>query len=485
MIYPNEIEDLENRTLCVDCVKEGFLQDKISHDGEMGDCHYCKERRKVTTIGELADEIHGAFERHYQRTDTDPSDLEYSLSKEIGYDWEREGEPTIYAIAEAARINETPAEDIRKVLKYHHGDSDLEEMGVEGPYYAEAHYEDAELDDVEYRESWRNFENNLKTEARFFSVTAEATLDSVFERLMELRSPDGKPIIVEAGPGTEMTNLYRARVFQAQDELEKALKHPEVHIGPPPATLAKAGRMNAHGIAVFYGATESEIAICEVRPPVGSRVVIGRFELVLKVRLLNVGALRSVYVEGSIFDPNYINRLERAKFLQGLSERISKPVMADDEPLEYLVTQAIADYLAGKSDPEIDGIIYSSVQGSSSGENVVLFHKSSRVESIELPPGTMIEVSSELPINEGWATDYRVWEEVPPSESEDGVNKVSNFERILINSHLIFNDDDPRVPTLRLDLGSLTVHHVEGARYKTEDHPVNRHRREKREYPDF
>ena len=317
-------------------------------------------------------------------------------------------------------------------------------MGVEGPYYAEAHYEDAELDDVEYRESWRNFENNLKTEARFFSVTAEATLDSVFERLMELRSPDGKPIIVEAGPGTEMTALYRARMFQTLDELGEALKRPDVHIGPPPATLAKAGRMNAHGIAVFYGATKSEISISEVRPPVGSRVVVGRFELIRKMRLLDVSVLRSAYVKGSVFDPTYIRRLERAKFLRGLSERISQPVMPDDEPLEYLVTQAIADYLAGKSDPEIDGIIYPSVQDSSGGSNVVLFNKSSRVDSIVFPPGTRIDVSSELPINESWATDYQVWEEVPPSEPEDGendVSKVSNFERILSNSHLIFNDD--------------------------------------------
>ena len=470
MISHNEIEELEKHTLCVDCIGEQFLKAMIDDQGKMGSCHYCKERRKVTTIGQFANEIHGAFEQHYQVTATEPSDLEYSLIKETDYVWWREGEPIVIAIGQAAEINEIVAEDIRKVLEYHHSGRYSVEIGGEGPYDEEAHYEDAELDDVEYRENWRSFENSLKTKSRFFSAEAEAVLDRIFERLMELRSPDGKSVFVEAGPGTEMTALYRARMFQALDELGEALKRPDVHIGPPPATLAKAGRMNAHGIAVFYGATKSEISISEVRPPVGSRVVVGRFELIRKMRLLDVSVLRSAYVKGSVFDPTYIRRLERAKFLRGLSERISQPVMPDDEPLEYLVTQAIADYLAGKSDPEIDGIIYPSVQDSSGGSNVVLFNNSSRVESIVLPPGTRIDVSSELPINESWATDYQVWEEVPPSEPEDGendVSKVSNFERILSNSHLIFNDDDSREPILRLDSGSLTVYHVEGAKYET------------------
>ena len=91
MISHNEIEELEKHTLCVDCIGEQFLKAMIDDHGKIGVCYYCGKRQKVTTICELANEIHAAFEHHYQRTDTDPSDLEYSLSKEIGYDWEREG----------------------------------------------------------------------------------------------------------------------------------------------------------------------------------------------------------------------------------------------------------------------------------------------------------------------------------------------------------------------------------------------------------
>jgi hypothetical protein len=104
---------------------------------------------------------------------------------------------------------------------------------------------------------------------------------------------------VEAGPGTYMPALFRARTFQSMKKVEEALKSPDKDIGSPPVGSALAGCMNARGISVFYGATNETVAIGEVRPPVGSRVVVGQFELVRKLRLLDVNALRSVYVKAA------------------------------------------------------------------------------------------------------------------------------------------------------------------------------------------
>ncbi|MGA8183908.1 MAG: RES domain-containing protein, partial [Terriglobia bacterium] len=87
-----------------------------------------------------------------------------------------------------------------------------------------------------------------------------------------------------------------------------------------------------------YGATDPELAVGEVRPIVGSKVLVVRFELLRPARLLDVAALRSVYVEGSIFDPKYLQSLERAQFLGRLSDRFALPVMPNDEPLDYLAT---------------------------------------------------------------------------------------------------------------------------------------------------
>src|ERR1700757_4132743 len=90
------------------------------------------------------------------------------------------------------------------------------------------------------RMHWRSFENSLKTEARFFSRTAANHLTSVFDGIGELRTRDGRPLVVDAGPRTDFHTVYRARVFQSDDKLEAALCRPDIHLGSPPALSASA-----------------------------------------------------------------------------------------------------------------------------------------------------------------------------------------------------------------------------------------------------
>lgn len=63
-------------------------------------------------------------------------------------------------------------------------------------------------------------------------------------------------------------------------------------------------------------------------------------------------------VNGSLFDPEFATQLERASFLGRLARRIRMPVMPDDEATDYLVTQVMADFLADRLDPPLDGIAY-------------------------------------------------------------------------------------------------------------------------------
>jgi hypothetical protein len=65
---------------------------------------------------------------------------------------------------------------------------------------------------------------------------------------------------------------------------------------------------------------------------------------------------------GSLFDAEHRHRLKQLEFLRGLSKRLSKAVMPDDQVLDYLPTQAIADFLATEATRPLDGIIYPSVQ---------------------------------------------------------------------------------------------------------------------------
>jgi hypothetical protein len=135
--------------------------------------------------------------------------MEYLMSKDedIGYDWEREGDTVANLITWCAEVEEEVAEDIQRVLQERHYDRELDQMGEENPFGEEAHYAGRGVDDADSQAGWLRFEESLITEARYFNTTAEATLNSTFEGLVEHRTHDEHPVIVDAGPGSPTSPL--------------------------------------------------------------------------------------------------------------------------------------------------------------------------------------------------------------------------------------------------------------------------------------
>jgi hypothetical protein len=466
-----------------------IFERRDSRKGKRAKCSYCKKTRRSYSVGEIAERVETAFQQHYVRTSDQPNDWEHMLlrGRESSYEWYRHGEPVTDAIMNAAEIPQTAADDIQNILADEHEDFDLAAMGEETEFAGDSYYEEKGATDETWQEEWRAFENALKTEARFFSRTAAKHLTSIFDGIDELRTRDGRPLVVDAGPGTNFHTLYRARVFQSDDRLEVALGRPDQQLGSPPALLAPAGRMNARGISVFYGANDPKTAIAEVRPPVGSQVAVAQFEIIWKLRLLDLTALRDVRVAGSIFDVGLAARLERAQFLRSLSGRITRPVMPDDEPFEYLATQAIADFLATESSMPINGIVFPSVQVAGDVLNVVLFHKSARVEALDIPKGTEIIARTGQFGEDGWEDDYAVIEEVPPAsqeaKKEENDKEWPAFDTIAAMPWRE-TDAELREATLRIVPDSVKVHRVRRVEFETEEFSARRHRWEKRE-PDF
>ncbi|MBI5102361.1 MAG: RES domain-containing protein [Nitrospirae bacterium] len=485
MLRDYTLDELNNRRLCCDCVGEDYLKDEIRNQGELGTCSYCSRRSKYYSIETLAERIETVFEQHYVRTSDQPSSYQYAMlaDKESGYDWERDGEPVVDAIMNAADIPDEAASDIQKILEDKFYDRDAAEMGEESEFSSDSYYKESDANDERWQDEWREFERSLKTEARFFSRTASHLLTSVFDGIDTMKTRDGRSLIVNAGADTEFSEVFRARSFQSRDSLELAVARPDNHLGSPPSVQASAGRMNALGISVFYGANKPMVALSEVRPPVGSKVVVGRFEIIRPIRLLDLTALNDVTTRGSIFDPTFINRLERTMFLRNLSRRITVPVMPDDETFEYLATQAIADFLATENVPPLDGIIFPSVQTAGESLNVVLFHKSARVQDIDLPEGTTISSSLGHISEDGWDGDYSVFEEVQAKKEDQDKKKAAGFGHLIDFASVWSHPDlDLRPPTLKIDLESVHVHIVEAVKFKTTEHRVRRHRFETREF---
>ena len=469
--------------ICWQCVSEAFLREVIKKEGQVADCGACEsDDEECISLEELSFRIENALEEHFTITPDGPNSMEWTMMREGDYDWERLGQPVGQVICDIAGVSEETADEILEILQERHYDRSLAEMGESGPFDDDVYYDEKSPDEGSFFERWQNFEQHLRTNTRYFSNVAEETLDDVFDGVTEHTQWDGKPAVVTIGPDTENTSLHRARVFQSDGKLAEALERPDLHLAPPPSRLAVSGRMNAHGIAMFYGATHPEIALAEVRPPVGSRVLLGEFNIVRPLRVLNLKTLQMVYKRGSYFDPNYVHDLARTKFLKHVSALFSRPVMPDDRDFEYLITQVVADYLNNRTEPPLDGIMYESSQSGADGLNIALFHKSSRVDEIELPSGTKINANLGHWTDDGWEDYYDVTEEVPApkeeAETEEEKQDDDEWFEFGWEQDDFTKTSDDRGVTLTVELPSIQVVNISGVSFDKFHMNVRRHRRQ-------
>jgi hypothetical protein len=470
----------ENR-VCGGCFGDAVLKREIKRKGRKGVCEYCGKTRNTLPLEKLADLFETVFSTYYQRTASEPSPIEQAM----GDHWWRDGQPVLDLIQEMGDTTKEIAEDIRDLLEPRHSTRDDYEMGCETEFDTDSYYEEGAVPGGDLEAEWSSFEHSLKTESRYFSHTVMRTLDKIFNDLKEHRTYQGASVIVDAGPNGTIKELYRARVFQSDESLFAALERPEISIGPPPPAIAGAGRMNARGIPVFYGATHREAALAEVRPPVGSKVVVAQFDIVRPLRLLDVGSLQSLSIAGSLFDPMYLARSQKAKFLEGLSERITMPIMPDDEALRYIPTQVIAEFLASLNNPMLDGMIYPSVQAAEEMKNVVLFHKAAAVAKVKHPEGVKFSVRDYESYEGGPEIEYSVVEEFD-SEAQTLPSQEPTMDEII--AEMMAKESaivDQRIPALELSRENVWVHYIKRVAITSDPFLVKRSKFDKKSLREF
>ncbi|WP_420128148.1 RES family NAD+ phosphorylase [Longimicrobium sp.] len=211
----------------------------------------------------------------------------------------------------------------------------------------------------EQNEAWSRFEERVRYVRRFYDDEGRASLDELLGDV-EAAGWAGAPSPVRVLKPGEDLRIYRARRTDTVAASRKVLKDPRAELGPPPRDLRMGGRMNAPGIANFYGALSIETCVAEIRPAVGGQVVVGAFEAVRPLKLLDLSVFRSLPPFGSMFRPRFREELARWRFLMGFHDIVSRPIQPHEEFLEYVPTQVVADYLANVLG--FDGVIYSSAQ---------------------------------------------------------------------------------------------------------------------------
>lgn len=426
------------KLVCIDCLVDGFLRDKYE-DNDVEECDYCSRERPVvgfeTILSECQDAIWSSFAYAEQ-----PGSV-------IHHGYPPEGH-SLYDVIETVLGAEDTSllEDLAAEML----EGWIEEDNDGDPFFIEETYASAQM-----ASDWLKMQQSLQFESRLVNPVVGVVLERIFSGIDKLHAATGSqsPITI-AGPGQPLNSFQRARNFQSEEAMTLALKHPEKHLGPTPRGKGAAGRMNAAGISVFYGATNDETAIAEVRPPVGSWVVTGTFEIVRPLRLLNLSDLGGIRPDISLsyFDPLRREQAQRCAFLRELQQQMLMPVMPENADQGYLITQAIADFLATSESLNLDGILFPSVQGSqgeSPGQNVILFHKASGVEKT-----ADLEALEHVDL---WELDEDHWH-FYPHIWEAGPSPQDSHPHLMSQTQI-------HNPCLKLNRDRIAIHKIKGVSF--------------------
>jgi RES domain len=331
-------------------------------------------------MSSLAERVKLVFDANFQLSDSEPEGYYAAMhhDPEVDYDWEREGEETEDLLEEMLSVEREIVDDMIKLWRdgnvYRHDTKD--DGGFEDPYGYEARYIEKPFDKYRLNAQWNDVVLEIKHRARFFSETSRSFLTHIFENIETLRGSHGNAVKTLSDQDT----IYRARIAWDWEEQKKIITSPQTELCSPPKQLARAGRLNAAGISVFYGAFDVKTCLAEVRAPVGASIVVAQFKPIKSLRLLDIQALERIYSSLSVFDPRHQEEGEKCYFLRGFSKKISAPVMPDDESLDYVITQVVFEFLSTLR-PRLDGILYHSVQNGNQTLNVALFSHASRIKT--------------------------------------------------------------------------------------------------------
>ena len=447
--------------MCHACIGDKFLAERAEKEGTQEECTYCHANNTAFTLADLSNRIHRVLEEHFKPVP------ECDVPEQF-----RQGSDDVETVIEkVAGIEQGIAADVRENLFNRFAQAVDVVEGEKTPYSDGMLYVEPEVDTSGLRSAWWDFKEEIRSRARFFGATSAAILDRSFENLASLGTVSGKPVVREIDPGNRDSSFWRARTAHSEPELESILEALRSQLGSPPSDKATAGRMNAEGIPVFYGALEEETCVSEVRAPVGSFVVLVKFDLLSPIRVLDLNALSIVYSDFSHFDPNYIEKRSRERFLKELVGEVSRPVMPHEEAREYIATQIVSEYLANRVEPRLHGIIFSSAQTEKGGRNVVLFNGARSVEADGPVPGLRVRIPPRpgIPQPGTEATKDSLIQTEPQRATTKSEPRVE--DPTTVDPEAQGNHGDS---ILRLDPQSLKVLRIAGVKYESKPLSLNR-----------
>lgn len=325
---PDGSATLGDMGVCVACTTNPHLKAWIEGNGAEGVCGFCgSEEHAIADVARFVDHVDGVIRRNYSPSDEDGDVAASVISMVAGI-----SRDLASLVTNVTRDDETPGHSFYEY----------------GPLALRGRWPHEHLD------RWQQLKQIVKHEARFLGSATRPILDTLLGGL------DGFCGGVAIRELTAENVVFRGRLARSHREADEWFKAPANNLNAPPRDKATAGRMNGAGIRVFYGALQERIAVAELRPPIGSYVVVGSFAPTRALRIVDLGVLGEPFEYEDMFSPRFEEVSTRLAFLEMLEQEISLPVQPHDQELEYITTQLVAEYV--RVVLGLDGVAYRSAQ---------------------------------------------------------------------------------------------------------------------------
>lgn len=359
---------------CYSCIGEALLSKEIKDNGKRRRCSYCTKNKKSVSLEKLAERIDEVYKEIvcFGETITIYDDNDHSEHLQ-------QGDPPSEIISQMIECVDTRiGEEICQYLEDFYSFA-VARDGEDNWYDETSNYTIEIPKDYSHHEKWSDFSNSVRHRRRFLNTQASTLLEELIGPVLREEWPHNTSAIISIS-AEDNFYLYRARQANTSNTKKSILASPRKELGAPPPSLNMAGRMNPAGITVFYGCLDPLTTLAEIRVPVGGRAIIGKFQVIRTIRLLDLTKLDTSNAYLSYFEDSYVQKHGYKNFLRKFHSIIKKPVIPGEEALEYLPTQFLAEFLATHQAPPIDGLVFGSSQQSSNSKNIVLFANSCLVE---------------------------------------------------------------------------------------------------------
>lgn len=259
---------------------------------------------------------------------------------------------------------------------------------------------------------WKFIKLELTHGRRFFNERVQAFFGRLMVEAMTAKlkeAPDVRPAIRRL---PEQSILYRARLAISEETVDAILRRPSTELGAPPKERAANNRMSPGGIPVMYLSNDKDTCIAELRPAIGDIVAVGAFRTTQPMKFFDFTGLSEGldHTPLSYLDPDAIERAQLRLLLTYLHDQIAQPVR--DHDTDYVITQALAEFIRYDGVNAFDGIVFRSVQNAK-GINYVLFDRSDILmrNLISSTPKYHLSIKTEdVSINRVSAVAYRAEE---------------------------------------------------------------------------